>query len=95
MEVQQQPGERFEGLLRRFGRTIIKAGILGEAKRQRHSLSKGEAKRAKQPTGAHRLFLALPRRPIRLRHGLPPWHDVARHERRAPGRLPRRGRGEE
>jgi len=29
-------------------RTIIKAGILGEAKRKRHSLSKGEARRAKQ-----------------------------------------------
>ena len=48
MEVQQQPGESFEGLLRRFGRTIIKAGILGEAKRTRHYLSKGEARRAKQ-----------------------------------------------
>jgi ribosomal protein S21 len=47
MEVQQQPGESFEGLLRRFGRTVIKAGILGEAKRKRHHLSKGEARRAK------------------------------------------------
>ncbi len=48
MQVEQQPGESFEGLLRRFGRTVIKAGILGEAKRKRHYLSKGEAKRAKQ-----------------------------------------------
>jgi small subunit ribosomal protein S21 len=47
MQVEQQPGESFEGLLRRFGRTIIKAGILGEAKRKRHHLSKGEARRAK------------------------------------------------
>ena len=30
MQVEQQPGESFEGMLRRFGRTIIKAGILGE-----------------------------------------------------------------
>ena len=47
MQVEQQPGESFEGLLRRFGRTIIKSGILGEAKRKRHYLSKGEARRAK------------------------------------------------
>ncbi len=48
MQVEQQPGESFEGMLRRFGRTIIKAGILGEAKRKRHHLSKGEARRAKE-----------------------------------------------
>ncbi len=47
MQVEQQPDESFEGMLRRFGRTIIKAGILGEAKRARHYLSKGEARRAK------------------------------------------------
>lgn len=47
MQVDVQPGESFEALLRRFGRTIIKSGILGEAKRKRHYLSKGEAKRAK------------------------------------------------
>ena len=47
MEVQQQPGERFAGLLRRCGRTVITAGILGEAQRQRHHLSQGEARRAK------------------------------------------------
>ena len=47
MQVEQQPGESFEALLRRFGRTIIKSGILGEAKRKRHFLSTGEARRAK------------------------------------------------
>ncbi len=47
MQVDQQPGESFEAMLRRFGRTIIKSGILGEAKRKRHYLSKGEAARAK------------------------------------------------
>jgi ribosomal protein S21 len=47
MRVEQQQGESFEGLLRRFGREIIKSGILGEAKRKRHHLSKGEARRAK------------------------------------------------
>ncbi len=47
MQVEQQPGESFEGLVRRFGRTIIKSGILGEAKRKRHHLSTGEARRAK------------------------------------------------
>ena len=47
MQVEQQPGESFEALLRRFGRTIIKSGILGEVKRKRHYLSKGEARRAK------------------------------------------------
>ncbi len=50
MRVEQQPGESFEALLRRFGRTIIKSGILGEAKRKRHYLSKGEARRAKVKT---------------------------------------------
>ena len=47
MQVELQPGEGFEGLLRRFGRGVIRAGILGEAKRARHYLSKGEARRAK------------------------------------------------
>ena len=47
MQVEQQPGESFEAMLRRFGRTIIKSGILGEAKRKRHYMSKGEAARAK------------------------------------------------
>jgi ribosomal protein S21 len=46
MQVEQQPGESFEVLLRRFGRTIIKSGLLGEVKRKRHYLSKGEARRA-------------------------------------------------
>ena len=47
MQVEQQPGERCEGLLRRFGRTIITSGLLGEAKRKRHYLSQGGARRAK------------------------------------------------
>ena len=54
MQVEQQPGESFEGLLRRFGRTIIKSGILGEAKRKRHFLSKGEARRAKVKSAARK-----------------------------------------
>ena len=54
MQVEQQPGESFEALLRRFGRTIIKSGILGEAKRKRHYLSKGEARRAKVKMAARK-----------------------------------------
>ena len=45
--VKRKEKESFEAMLRRFGRTIIKSGILGEAKRKRHYLSKGEAARAK------------------------------------------------
>ena len=47
MQVEQRPGESFEALLRRFGREIITSGLLGEVKRKRHYLSKGEARRAK------------------------------------------------
>ena len=47
MQVEQRPGESFEAMLRRFGREIIKSGLLGEAKRKRHFMSKGEARRAK------------------------------------------------
>jgi ribosomal protein S21 len=45
MQVEQQPGESFEGMLRRFGRTIIKSGILGEAKRAKIKASERKKRR--------------------------------------------------
>ena len=54
MQVEQQPGESVEGMRRRFTGASIKAGLLGEAKRTRHHLSKGEARRAKAKASARK-----------------------------------------
>jgi ribosomal protein S21 len=80
MQVEQEPGESFEAMLRRFGRTIIKSGILGEAKRKRHYLSKGEARRAKAKASARKKRRRAAREAQRAAGRPPP--------RKAPPRRP-------
>jgi small subunit ribosomal protein S21 len=47
VQVNQEDGESFEGLLRRFTQKVKRAGVLSEFKRKRFFVSKGVERREK------------------------------------------------
>jgi ribosomal protein S21 len=64
MQVSRRDGESFEQLWRRFKVGMERSGILGDAKRKRYYLSKGEARRVKAQRAARRLLRRQRRKPI-------------------------------
>lgn len=54
MFVNQEEGESFEALLRRFSQKVKRAGVLSEYKRKRFFVSKGVEKREKMKKSQQR-----------------------------------------
>ena len=55
MSVKLRSGESQERLLRRFRRAVMRARILGEVRRRRHFISKGEEKRFRHKRAIRRM----------------------------------------
>lgn len=54
MQVNQEEGESFEALLRRFSQKVKRAGVLSEYKRKRFFVSKGVERREKMKKSQQR-----------------------------------------
>jgi ribosomal protein S21 len=60
--------ENFEAGLKRFGRKVTEAGILGEAKRRRSFLSKGQRQRLEHKHVVHQRMLKQKKAEDRTQH---------------------------
>jgi ribosomal protein S21 len=54
LQVNQEEGESFEALLRRFSQKVKRAGVLSEYKRKRFFVSKGVERREKMKKSQQR-----------------------------------------
>jgi small subunit ribosomal protein S21 len=62
VEITTRPGEAFESLLRRFKQAVERSGLLGDYKRHRTFMSRGEKARAKLKRAERKRRVRMARR---------------------------------